>query len=114
MVAVRPRVPALACLARRRRPAVRAPSQVEPAEGGPRQGPDHASRSDHQRRGRPLTLWARAPVGGRSPPVCPKMAPDSDLETVASANRLRESWEGTKNVCIVLRRTFDHEDAARG
>src|SRR5579863_10108383 len=27
------------------------------------------------------------------------MAPDSDLQTVAPANQLRESWEHTKNVC---------------
>src|SRR6266702_2063302 len=114
MVAVRSRVPALACLARRRRPALRAPSPVEPAEGGPRQGLDGPSGAHHQRRGRSLIIRPRAMVWRAVPLGLREMAPDSDPETLAPPIELRESWEGSpKNVCIVLERIFDHEKTAR-
>ena len=55
-----------------------------------------------------------ARAGWRLPVLaCPQMAPYGDLETVAPPNGVQESWEGTKNVCIVLERTSDHEETAR-
>ena len=63
LVALRPRVPGLACVARRRRPALCATSQVKPAEGSARQGHGRPSRPDPAGGSAPVTGLALRPAG---------------------------------------------------